>query len=87
MDNTQNQPLPPGVGIWPQAPPTHPPQFHADPQSYHPQFDARPDNASANSSGSAANIESAVQEAVLHAQVFIYPPDYVIRVAVMLLFN
>jgi polyglutamine-binding protein 1 len=72
MDNTQNQPLPPGVGTWPQATPSHQPQCHADLQSYHP-LDARPDNASANSSGSAANIESAVQEAVLHAQVFIYP--------------
>lgn len=68
MDNSQNQPPPPGVGTWPQAPPSHPPQCHADPQSYHPQFAARPDNASANNSGSSANIESAVQEAVLHAQ-------------------
>jgi len=69
MDNSQNQPLPPGVGTWPQAPPNHPPQFHSDPQSYHSPFDTRPDNASANGSDSAANIESAVQEAVLHAQV------------------
>lgn len=68
MDNSQNQPPPPGVGTWPQTPPSHPPQCHADPQSYHPQFAARPDNASANNSGSSANIESAVQEAVLHAQ-------------------
>jgi hypothetical protein len=68
MDNSQNQPLPPGVGTWPQAPPNHPPQFHSDPQSYHPPFDTRPDDASANGSDSAANIESAVQEAVLHAQ-------------------
>ncbi|KAJ1286803.1 hypothetical protein BS78_03G380000 [Paspalum vaginatum] len=64
MDNSQNQPLPPGVGTWPQAPPSQLPQFHADPQPYHPPFDARPDNSSV----SAANIESAVQEAVLHAQ-------------------
>jgi hypothetical protein len=84
MDNSQNQPPPPpGVGTWRQAPPSHPPQCHADPQSYHPQFAARPDNASANNSGSSANIESAVQEAVLHAQVFIYLPDYVLIVAVM----
>lgn len=67
MDNYQNQPLPPGVGTWPQAPPSHPPPFHTDPLPY-PPFGARPDNASANSSASAANIESAVQEAVLRAQ-------------------
>lgn len=83
MDSSQNQPLPPGVGTWP--PPNHPPQFHSDPQSYHPPFDTRHDTASGNNSDSAANIESAVQEAVLHAQVYIYP-DYIPRVAVMFLF-
>nr|CAB3475223.1 unnamed protein product [Digitaria exilis] len=65
MDNYQNQPLPRGVGTWPQAPPSHlpVPQIHSYPQSYHP-----PDISSTNNSDSAANIESAVQEAVLHAQ-------------------
>lgn len=85
MDNSQNQPLPPGVGTWPHAPTNQPLQFHSYPQSYHPPFDTIPGNASANSSDSAADVESAVQEAVLHAQVHI-SPDYIPRVAVMFLF-
>ncbi|TVU36059.1 hypothetical protein EJB05_17971 [Eragrostis curvula] len=66
MDNYQKQPLPPGVETWPQTPPNHPPQFHAAPHSHPPPFETRHDSASGD--GSTANIESAVQEAVLHAQ-------------------
>ncbi|XP_062207873.1 uncharacterized protein LOC133909453 [Phragmites australis] len=68
MDHSQNQPLPPGVGTWPQTPPNHPPQFHPGPHPYPPSFDNGPDNGSANGNGSTANIEAAVQEAVLHTQ-------------------
>ncbi|KAL6613933.1 hypothetical protein ACP70R_036203 [Stipagrostis hirtigluma subsp. patula] len=68
MDNSQNQPLPPGVGTWPPAPSYHPPPFHAAPHPYPSPPVTRPDNGSVNGNGSAADIESAVQEAVLHAQ-------------------
>ncbi|KAL6839977.1 hypothetical protein ACP4OV_029787 [Aristida adscensionis] len=68
MDNSQNQPLPPGVGTWPPAPSYDPPQFHTSPHPYPPPFVTGPDNGSASNSSSAADTESAVPEAVLHAQ-------------------
>lgn len=118
MDNSQNQPLPPGVGTWPPPPSNHPSQFQPSPHSYPRPYDTRPNygnnyytaslfsaaqpntpfppaqsmilgattdagngqsdlkghqtaHEATNHNGSAANIESAVQEAVLHEQVFL----------------
>lgn len=115
MDNSQNQPLPPGVGTWPPPPSNHPSQFQPSPYSYPPPYDTRPNygnnyntasvfsaaqpnapfppaqsmilgattdagngqsdlkghqtaHEATNHNGSAVNIESAVQEAVLHEQ-------------------
>nr|BAK04007.1 predicted protein [Hordeum vulgare subsp. vulgare] len=39
MDNSQSQPLPPGVGAWQPPPSNHPPQLQHPPQfQHHPQF-------------------------------------------------
>jgi polyglutamine-binding protein 1 len=71
MDNYQNQPLPPGVETWPQSLPNHPPQFDAGSHPYPPPFDTTPGIGNVSGNGNTTDIESAVQEAVLHAQVLI----------------
>ncbi|KAL5227037.1 hypothetical protein ABZP36_015302 [Zizania latifolia] len=110
MDNSHEQPLPPGVGTWPPPPSVQPAQFQPNPHSYPTPYDIIPNNVNnrsaanfsaaqpnmplppdqimalgsnndvgsgrsnqaahevADHSGSASNIESAVQEAVLHEQ-------------------
>jgi polyglutamine-binding protein 1 len=68
MDNYQNQPLPPGVETWPRSLPNHPPQFDAGSHPYPPPFDTTPGIGNVSGNGNTTDIESAVQEAVLHAQ-------------------
>ncbi|KAL5221080.1 hypothetical protein ABZP36_025793 [Zizania latifolia] len=110
MDNSHEQPLPPGVGAWPPPPSVHPAQFQPNPHSHPTSHDTIPNNVNhhsaanfsasqpnmpfhpgqcmavvtnndvgsgqsnlrvyevADHSGSASNIESAVEEAVLHEQ-------------------
>jgi polyglutamine-binding protein 1 len=102
MDNSHEQPLPPGVGAWPPPPSIHPAKFQPNPQPYATPYGATPNNGSnhnaasysaaaeptmpfpnmdaggaqsnqtahevSNHNDSAADIESAVQEAVLREQ-------------------